>query len=77
VVEAVEVVGKCKEDAFNPSFASDMSRFIIESKAKLWVHGHIHSPSDYMIGSTRVLANPRGYPNESRGGFNPALVLEV
>ncbi len=66
-----------QEDAFNPAFASDMTRFIIECKAKLWVHGHIHSPSDYMMGSTRVLANPCGYPSESRAGFNPALVLEV
>lgn len=47
------------ESAFNPSFASDMTRFITESKAKLWIHGHIHSHSDYTVGSTRILANPR------------------
>jgi Icc-related predicted phosphoesterase len=64
-------------DAFNPAFASDMRRFITESGAKLWVHGHLHSPSDYMVGDTRVLANPRGYPTESRQGFNPGLVVEV
>lgn len=66
-----------QEDAFNPAFASDMSRFIMESKAKLWVHGHIHSASDYAIGNTRVVANPRGYPTESRAGFKPGLVVEV
>jgi predicted phosphodiesterase len=64
-------------DPFNPAFASDMRRFITETGAKLWVHGHIHSPSDYNIGDTCVLANPRGYPTESRRGFNPALVVEV
>jgi Icc-related predicted phosphoesterase len=64
-------------DAFNPAFASDMRRFITETGAKLWVHGHIHSPADYRIGDTRVLANPRGYPTESRQGFNPGLVVEV
>jgi predicted phosphodiesterase len=64
-------------DAFNPAFASDMRRFITETGAKLWIHGHIHSPADYRIGDTRVLANPRGYPTESRQGFNPGLVLEV
>lgn len=64
-------------DAFNPAFASDMRRFIPETGAKLWVHGHLHSPSDYMVGDTRVLANPRGYPTESRHGFNPGLVVEV
>ena len=64
-------------DAFNPAFASDMRRFITETGAKLWVHGHLHFPSDYMVGDTRVLANPRGYPTESRQGFEPGLVAEV
>ena len=66
-----------EENAFNPSFASDMTRFIIESNAKLWVHGHIHAHSDYTIGNTRILANPRGYPGELRTGFDPGLIGEV
>lgn len=28
---------------------------------KLWIHGHVHTPFDYMIGNTRVVCNPRGY----------------
>ncbi|HEY5915265.1 MAG TPA: hypothetical protein VJA21_32185 [Verrucomicrobiae bacterium] len=40
-------------------------------------HGHIHYCCDYTLGKTRVLANPRGYPTESRTGFNPGLVAEV
>ena len=36
----------------------------------LWIHGHIHTPSDYMIHDTRVLANPIGYPGQIVGsGF--------
>jgi Icc-related predicted phosphoesterase len=66
-----------QESAFNPSFASDMTRFIIESNVKLWIHGHIHSHSDYTVGNTRVLANPRGYPGEPKTGFDPRLVVEV
>ena len=66
-----------QESAFNPCFASDMTRFITESKVRLWIHGHIHAHSDYMIGNTRVLANPRGYPGESKTGFEPGLVVEV
>ena len=27
----------------------------------MWVHGHTHERYDYMIGSTRVVCNPRGY----------------
>lgn len=66
-----------QESGFNPSFASDLTRFIIESNVRLWVHGHIHSHSDYAVGNTRVLANPRGYPGEAKTGFDPSLVVEV
>jgi predicted phosphodiesterase len=64
-------------DTFNPAFASDLGPFIIGSEVRLWVHGHLHSGCDYTLGKTRVLANPRGYPTESRQGFDPALVVEV
>jgi predicted phosphodiesterase len=30
----------------------------------IWFHGHIHDPCDYMIGDTRVLCNPIGYPGQ-------------
>jgi predicted phosphodiesterase len=64
-------------DSLNPAFASNLSRCVIESEARLWVHGHIHSCSDYTLGKTRVLANPRGYPSESHPGFDPGLIVEV
>lgn len=66
-----------QESAFNPAFASDMTRFIMESNVDLWIHGHIHSHSDYTVGNTRILANPRGYPSESKTGFDPALIVDV
>jgi Icc-related predicted phosphoesterase len=66
-----------EHDPCNPAFASDLSRFIVETEARLWVHGHIHHFSDYTLGRTRVLANPRGYPRESRASFDPGLVVEV
>lgn len=64
-------------DPCNPAFASELAPFVGQSGARLWIHGHIHSPSDYRIGETRIIANPRGYPTESKLGFNPALVVEV
>lgn len=64
-------------DPLNPAFASEMTQLVTESEARLWVHGHIHSWTDYLLGSTRVLANPRGYPTESRDSFDPKLVVEV
>jgi Icc-related predicted phosphoesterase len=45
----------------NGAYASDLSDLILDNpKIKLWIHGHTHSPHDYMIGDTRVLCNPRG-----------------
>lgn len=46
----------------NGGYASNLDSFILNhQQIEVWFHGHIHSPSDYKIGSTRVLSNPRGY----------------
>jgi Icc-related predicted phosphoesterase len=46
----------------NGGYASDLSEFILDHpQIKTWVHGHVHSTHDYVIGETRVVANPRGY----------------
>jgi Icc-related predicted phosphoesterase len=51
----------------NGGYASDLSNLILDNpKIKLWIHGHTHSPHDYMIGDTRVLCNPRGYVGVER-----------
>lgn len=48
-----------------------------ETGAALWIHGHMHRRSDYLVGSTRVIANPRGYLDEKDTGFDPSLTLEI
>ena len=46
----------------NGAYSSDLSEFILDHpQIKLWTHGHTHDVFDYMIGTTRVLCNPRGY----------------
>jgi predicted phosphodiesterase len=48
----------------NGGYHSDLSEFILDNpKIKLWTHGHTHEDFDYMIGTTRVVCNPRGYIN--------------
>lgn len=66
-----------ENDPLNPAFASNLEGLVAESRAQLWIHGHIHYCVDYRLGETRVLANPRGYPGEMDHGFDPGLVLEV
>lgn len=49
--------------SLNPCYASDLSDLILNNNISHWIHGHVHSTNDYMIGNTRVLSNPRGYVN--------------
>ena len=65
-------------DPLTPAFASSLEMRILQYQPLLWVHGHVHSPSDYLIGKTRVVCNPLGYPGEpSRKTFNPSLVIDL
>ena len=51
-----------KDDLMNGGYHSDLSEFILDRPGiKLWTHGHTHEDFDYMLGSTRVVCNPRGY----------------
>jgi predicted phosphodiesterase len=46
--------------------------------AQLWLHGHLHAPSDYRVGGCRVVANPLGYARkEEQVGFRPELLIEI
>ncbi len=66
-----------KHDAVSPAFASHLDAFVAASGVKLWVHGHVHESADYCIEDTRVICNPRGYPEEIDPGFVPDLVVDV
>ncbi|MCL4801787.1 MAG: metallophosphoesterase family protein [Burkholderiales bacterium] len=73
----------------NPSFISDLSALM--GPAALWIHGHTHASSDYVVNGTRVVANPRGYAGRhpvsgrphgtperpENPAFDPGLVVEV
>ncbi len=54
----------------------EMEPLILDHQPKLWIHGHVHSPHDYMLGKTRIVCNPRGYRGEGVK-FNPKLVIEI
>lgn len=67
-----------RDDLMSAAYASNLDWLVEESGAALWVHGHIHSSADYMIGRTRVVCNPRGYwPDQPNPAFRPDLVVEV
>lgn len=66
-------------DLLSPSYASDLSRLM--GRSTLWIYGHTHESVDFNIGGTRIVSNPRGYPDASGDSinqdFDPALTLEI
>jgi hypothetical protein len=52
----------------NAAFASNLTALV--EKADLWIHGHMHCSSDYLVGGCRVICDPRGYPMPTLSG-NP------
>lgn len=65
-------------DALNPCYASDLRWLMQKHVPPLWVHGHVHSPSDYTVDQIRVVCNPRGYASESQQRrWDPAVIVEV
>lgn len=65
-------------DPGNIFFVSERDDLISVRQPKLWIHGHTHNHFDYMLGRTRIICNPKGYPKEIEPkGFDPNLIVEV
>jgi hypothetical protein len=46
--------------------------------ARLWLHGHLHCPTDYVKNGCRVVANPLGYAKKGeQEAFQPTLLITV
>ena len=65
-----------KNPAIVSACVSRMEDFMDGSRAALWIHGHTHTAFDYHVHGTRVVCNPRGYPDET-SGFDPRCVVCV
>jgi predicted phosphodiesterase len=59
------------------AFASDVTELMGADRVALWIFGHTHRFADLTVRGTRVISNPRGYPRQPVGGFDPAFVVEV
>jgi Icc-related predicted phosphoesterase len=66
-----------REHLLSPAFASNLDAFIEGSGALAWMHGHTHHCVDYVRGSTRVVSNQRGYPDEPVEGWDPSFIVEL
>lgn len=61
----------------NCYYYNDGDQVIEDKRPKLWIHGHSHSSLDIMLGNTRILRNPRGYPNEMNARWQPNLRITL
>ncbi|MBR8837265.1 MAG: metallophosphoesterase [Stigonema ocellatum SAG 48.90 = DSM 106950] len=62
----------------NHFFFCDVEDIIYSMQPQYWFHGHTHIPCSYQIGSTQIIANPHGYPEEaSDHNFVEQFILEV
>jgi predicted phosphodiesterase len=68
-----------KDVLVNGAYSSDLSEFILDRpQIKLWTHGHTHDDFDYMIGSTRIVCNPRGYEGyEKQADYFELKFMEI
>lgn len=66
-----------RENSLSCAYASRLDAFIEEHQPRLWIHGHIHHSVDYRIGATRVISNPRGYPDEPNEDFAADFVFDL
>lgn len=70
---------KYAADMLTAAYVSDLTRLM--GRSRYWIHGHMHSSSDYLVNGTRVVSNPCGRMyrdgSQENEAFNPAFVLEV
>lgn len=63
----------------NGAYASELWEDVDDAKPDLWIHGHTHESSDFMLTDhTRLICNPRGYwPDDMNHVFNVMLQVEI
>lgn len=69
-----EVIGDKHEGHLNAAYSNAWHDLLLQ--ADVWVFGHTHRAVDVMMGTCRVVSNPKGYPLEQTG-FDPAKVIEL
>ncbi len=57
-------------------FCNDLDDLL--PQAQLWLHGHLHAPSDYTHQGCRVVANPLGYARKNeQAHFTACSTIEI
>ncbi len=72
------VAPRWRGSEINRFFLCDVTPIIVEKKPAVWIHGHTHDTRDVVVGDTRVVCNPFGYPKfEENPEFDPEKTVTV
>lgn len=74
------IAPKFKDSPANPGFVSDLTDILSSNEIAVWCHGHTHTSLNHYVGATRIMCNPRGYPEQGHSEnlqFDPSLVIEI
>lgn len=64
-----------KSSKVNGAYSTDLEWVMEKYEPVIWIHGHMHTNFDYIVGNTRVYCNPRGYNGyELNSDFNFNLI---
>ena len=67
----------CRHSGVVASSVNRLEHLCDPSRVTTWIHGHIHIASDRKVRGTRVICNPRGYPERPGAGFRADLAVDV
>ncbi len=65
-----------RRDRYTPYYASHLPE-LVRAPVDLWIHGHYHTSRNYLVGTTRVVANPRGRSETDNPDFNAHFVFTI
>lgn len=63
--------------AVNRGYFSDLEYWLAEQDFLAVISGHTHYNTDFMLGKTRMLSNPLGYPGDECAVFNEKACLTI
>lgn len=83
---ALSITEEYATDLCNSGYVNEYSEQLLDNQGPIvWCHGHVHSSHDYILGITRVIANPHGIGDENSKNnrdkwqlyYKPDFVFEV
>lgn len=57
--------------------ALGLEEIIVRHGPVAWIHGNLDRRNDYLIADTRVISNPRGYPDRPVRDFDPCMIIDL